>query len=362
MIASFEDDNDAYEKWLRTQCDVVKADLAHKHERMTESAFFFLRATYFRWARTIEEVCPECADAPKIAAVGDIHIENYGVWRDREGRLVWGINDYDEAARAPYAYDLVRLAASAMLTPDLSLADAEIANAILVGYDRGLANPGPVLLDRDNVWMRQLVQCTEENRAKFWIEVDAYKRVKAPTEAREALVSDLPNRAEIVRFVKRRKGGGSLGKPRFAVIANWRGGALLREAKAVTGSAWNWAHGKGRKETMLMDLARSPSRAPDPFLDVRGGYLVRRLAPDSRKIEFDDRQRYEMTDLRVLSMMGQDLASAHAARKPAAIETDFKRRHGAWLEVAARNAVKAVEADYKAWCDLYRQANPEPAK
>ncbi len=33
------------------QCDVVERDLAAKHEAIRESAFAFLRGTYFRWAR-----------------------------------------------------------------------------------------------------------------------------------------------------------------------------------------------------------------------------------------------------------------------------------------------------------------------
>jgi uncharacterized protein (DUF2252 family) len=44
------------------------------------------------------EVCPDLAKAPKVLAVGDLHVENFGTWRDVEGRLVWGINDFDEAA------------------------------------------------------------------------------------------------------------------------------------------------------------------------------------------------------------------------------------------------------------------------
>src|SRR5262249_42136447 len=156
-------------------------------------------------------------------------------------------------------------------------------------------------------------------------------------EAREAMTSDLPRRAEIIRFIKRRSGTGSLGKPRFAVVAHWRGGDLVREAKAVTASSWTWANGKGAKESLLMDLARSPSRAPDPFLDVRRGYIVRRLAPDSRKIEFDSRPRYELEE-RVLGLMGQDLASVHGARKRGVIAGDLSKRGALWLAKEARAA------------------------
>ena len=58
---------------------------------------------------------PRIGDAPSVLAVGDIHIENFGTWRDEEGRLVWGVNDFDEAAEMPYVLDLVRLATSAAL-------------------------------------------------------------------------------------------------------------------------------------------------------------------------------------------------------------------------------------------------------
>ena len=50
-----------------------------------------------------------------MLAVGDIHLENFGTWRDADGRLVWGVNDFDEAAEMPYALDLIRLATSALV-------------------------------------------------------------------------------------------------------------------------------------------------------------------------------------------------------------------------------------------------------
>ena len=48
---SILEDTEAYESWLGTQCKVVEKDLARKHERMRNSPFVFLRATYYRWAR-----------------------------------------------------------------------------------------------------------------------------------------------------------------------------------------------------------------------------------------------------------------------------------------------------------------------
>jgi uncharacterized protein (DUF2252 family) len=57
--------------------------------------------------------CAQLADAPQVLAVGDLYTENFGTWRDAEGRLVWGVNDLDEAHPLPYTNDLVRLATRA---------------------------------------------------------------------------------------------------------------------------------------------------------------------------------------------------------------------------------------------------------
>ena len=150
---SFRDDNARYEKWLATQCKVVKADIAFKHHRMKKSAFIFLRATYFRWARKIGDWCPELMDAPPVLSVGDLHLENFGTWRDADGRLVWGVNDFDEAAVMPSVLDLVRLATSIQLAPDLELSNRRAAEALLRGYRAGLDEPaaGAVVRRRDLV-------------------------------------------------------------------------------------------------------------------------------------------------------------------------------------------------------------------
>ena len=68
---------------------VKQTELDCKRCQMKESAFIFVRATYFRWARKIGKWCPELMDAPQVLSVGDLHAENFGTWRDEDGRLVW---------------------------------------------------------------------------------------------------------------------------------------------------------------------------------------------------------------------------------------------------------------------------------
>jgi hypothetical protein len=109
-----------YEAWLRRWVPLDDEDLDRKHAEMLTGAFAFLRATFYRWAECWPVVCPDLVTATKVLAVGDVHVENFGTWRDVEGRLVWGVNDVDEAAALPYTSALVRLAPSAEATSTVS--------------------------------------------------------------------------------------------------------------------------------------------------------------------------------------------------------------------------------------------------
>src|SRR4051812_17314447 len=74
----------SYERWLARQTTLVEADLRLKHRAMRADRFLFLRATYYRWASRFPAVCPAAAQAPRVLAVGDLHVENFGTWRDAE--------------------------------------------------------------------------------------------------------------------------------------------------------------------------------------------------------------------------------------------------------------------------------------
>lgn len=356
---SFPDDNKEFECWLRSQCSVVEKDLDEKHKKMKDDPFVFLRATFFRWARCIEALCPELKDAPRVPSVGDAHIENFGTWRDAEGRLVWGVNDFDEAASIPYPFDLVRLATSARLAPKAEkkkaramthVGNGDAARAILDGYKNGLKKPRPALLDEQASWMRAYVTCTDDERREFWDDVKAYPRAKPPSSVAAALRKKLTPGASSGRFARRVAGVGSLGRPRFLVIADWCGGQIVREAKALVPSAWDWAHDQQDKLRFL-DLAKGPYRAPDPHLALerKKDFVIRRLAPDSRKINLGDHANMRL-ELDLLNVMGFDIGAIHAAGGASArIAADLSRRNNDWLHAAAKAAAAFVEDDFRDW-------------
>ena len=238
---------------------------------MRESAFVFLRTTYWRWAETIFDVCPDLAGGSQVLAVGDIHIENYGTWRDVDGRLAWGVNDFDEAAEMPYPLDLVRLAASALLGRGRRpISDEDICAAILSGYRQGLHAPQPVVLDRDKLWLRNLVVISESERAKFWKRIAAVKGKPAPERYLTAIAGAMPEPQLLIKTARRSAGIGSRGRPRWVGSADWRGAPIVREAKALVRSAWSRAHGLSNRELRVGEIANGRYRPLDPWYRTAG--------------------------------------------------------------------------------------------
>ncbi len=345
-----------YEAWLRVQLngDVVERDLRRKRKKMAQGPFPFLRATYWRWAETILHVCPDLAGAPAVLAVGDIHLENFGTWRDDDGRLVWGVNDFDEAAEMPYALDLVRLGTSAALARRWRDASVEnICAAIAEGYANGLKEPRPFVLDEEHEWLRNLVMVPEEARAEFWEKLDELEPADEPPAERyrHAIEASLPEPGiEIAKYSPRSAGTGSLGRPRWVGVADWRGGRLIREAKALVPSGWTRVPGHDPQALRCKEIAFGRYRASDRWYDVLDGTVVRRLSPNSRKIEVKD-QPGDLLDARMLGAMGHELASIHLGTgdRHAAVRSDFFGRQDGWLREAVSDATKFVDSEFKEW-------------
>jgi hypothetical protein len=372
-----------YEAYLRAELgeEVVEEGLAEKRAEMAAAPFPFLRATYWRWSETVLGIAPELAGAPAVLAVGDIHLENFGTWRDADGRLVWGVNDYDEAAEMPYVLDLLRLATSGLLAgPEEGAPGAEsIAEALLEGYASGLEEPGPAILDRKLDWLRHQVMVPEAHRREFW---DKLRRKRKKFEARKeeerprlwwryeaALRAALPAGAAEPRIWYRSAGLGSLGRPRWVAQAKWCGDWVLREAKGIVPSAWTREHpGKGRA-IRCIEIATGRHRAPDPWYRVVDGVAVRRLSPNNRKIETDRPAPLATADgpeetlgrdillsPQMLQAMGRELASIHLGIGDAGdgIRRDLAGRGRDWLSDAAVRAARAVAAEH----DAFRRSMP----
>jgi hypothetical protein len=354
---NFRKSTASYEEWLSHQLNIIPQDLAQKHTLMRAELFPFFRATFYRWSQLFPEVCPECAGAPPVLAVGDLHVENFGTWRDTEGRLIWGINDFDEVSRMPWTIDLVRLAASAHLainTAQLKITQREACGAVLAGYQAALDAGGlPWVLGGKHAWLYDMVKPSLRDPPGFWKKLDALDthNDRVPGNARRALQYLMPKGCSKWRIAHRIAGLGSLGRQRFVAIAELNGGPVCREAKALAPSAWDWAQGRAGKNGRIryQKALDTAIRVKDPYVHLEGKWIVRRLAPDCSRVDLAQFPK-EKDETRLLHAMGWETANLHIGYGAAKeIAADLKKRPLHWLHKAAEAMVAATTQDWKEW-------------
>ncbi|CAM3868338.1 MULTISPECIES: DUF2252 domain-containing protein [Tsukamurella] len=143
--------------------------------RMLHSPFSFYRGGAALMAHDL-------SGTPSIGAhvmsCGDAHISNFGLFASPERRLLFDVNDFDEAAFAPWEWDVKRLAASIMIAArDNSYTDAQGTEAVVkaVGAYR--------------TRLRELMQMGAVDR--YFVSVDVDTLTAAATESGDQSLKDL---------------------------------------------------------------------------------------------------------------------------------------------------------------------------
>jgi len=346
-----------FEEWLARHTQVVKKDLRLKHASMKMAVFPFLRATFYRWAQIWPEICADLAKAPRVLSVGDLHVENFGTWRDAEGRLIWGVNDFDEAYILPYTNDLIRLSVSAHLASaagHLSLKRKDICDAILDGYLETLRHGGaPVVLEEQDAWLRRIALTDLRDPVRYWHKMEELPTVKrnVPVGAIDAIEHLMPAHNLKYRLASRVAGLGSLGHARFVALTKWNGSWIAREAKALVPSSCYWAGDRhGSHKILYETILTRAVRCPDPFVHLRGHWIVRRLSPHCSRIELAGLELHG-AELRLLQAMGRETANIHLGTRSAVRQVllHAKRQNGKWLHNATELMLKRVIDDWKVW-------------
>src|SRR5215472_15106398 len=113
----------------------VEKLLPIRHSRMLESPFTFFRGAAAVQASDLARASSSCIITQ---CCGDAHLMNFGGFATPERRFLFDINDFDETFRAPFEWDLKRLAASFVLAARWrGISDAharDIATATVRGY------------------------------------------------------------------------------------------------------------------------------------------------------------------------------------------------------------------------------------
>ncbi len=345
----------SYEAWMRSCTHVLKSDLRSKHDQMKETAFGFFRGTFYRWAQLWPAICSDLCSAPQVLAVGDLHANSFGTWRDVEGRLCWGVDDFDEAYPLAYTNDLVRLATSLKIMIDaegLSIKLKDGCDAILEGYSKSLREGGdPVVLAEREGKLGKLGVDSFKPPSNFWKKLNHLPAVRQSLakDLKRALEKTLPEPGIEYKIVRRQAGLGSLGQERFVAIAKWNGGCIAREAKLMVPSACSWLNDKVKSGQPWYEKAISSAvRSPDPYQLIAGRWLIRRLSPDSNPIDIQTLPKHSDEQI-LLTAMGSESANVHLGTKSQTknILKDLKIRKRKWLEDAAVRMAKVLEKDWK---------------
>jgi uncharacterized protein (DUF2252 family) len=118
---------------------------AGKYTRMAVGLFDFYRGTLpvfrsdMRSGSTTLAVSSFDLDVPLVPSLGDPHPENFGGLRATDGSIALEPNDFDAADRAPYLWDVRRLAAGVALAAMRSNPEDEMARRLATDARRVIA-------------------------------------------------------------------------------------------------------------------------------------------------------------------------------------------------------------------------------
>ena len=210
-----------------------------------------------------------------------------------------------------------------------------------------------MVLAEHHDWLRHMVTGELRDPVLFWRKMDALPTLRKaiPKTAVRALERMLPQKDLVYRIVHRQAGLGSLGRERYVALADYRGGQIAREAKALAPSACVWAAGKKASTRIRYgEILRCAVRCPDPFVQQEGRWIVRRLAPDCSRVELSSMPKVR-DEAKLLYSMGFETANIHLGTKGAAkrIPAALKKLPVRWLHDAAEIMMSATVKDWKAW-------------
>ena len=380
--------------------------LALKYMAMRADRFAFFRATCFLF---YEHLPPLGAlrRAPRAWACGDLHLENFGVYRDNAGVSVFDLTDFDEALLAPAVWDPLRAAASifvARKTLKIGKPETRTLAALFIdayagalaqgdtgaeGGDNAHGIVGDLLAElrgrsRKELLARRTV--TEGGRLRLRVgeghAIASTKRQRGQAErlfvaAVKAMKPGTPEHwgppATLKDSARRIAGLGSLGKERYVALAEGTGGSsalrlidlkLAQTSSSVLQSRTpqpKWASEADRIVTVETKVQATSPAYLTAIPGRRASYIARELQPREDRFSFEKLARHPADVATVLKLMGRCLAKAQlrGASFEGAADLAALRAFGAaeaWrgpLLQAARLAARRSRADWRDFCAAY---------
>ncbi len=242
--------------------------LALKYRAMRSTAFAFLRGTCHLYYRDLWRE-PLNFSSPVTWISGDLHLENFGSFKGDNRLTYFDVNDFDEAALAPCAWDLARFLASVLLGADtlgLSMSQSlTLSHAFLNAYAGTLRDGKARWIERATAegMIRDLLRAVRKRKRVDLLKsrtvmarggaralrIDGQRALKATPDDRARVAAALrefarhqadPKFFRVIDVARRIAGTGSLGVERYAILIEGRGlpnGNFLLDLKYQPGAA-----------------------------------------------------------------------------------------------------------------------------
>ncbi len=371
--------------------------LAQKQRRMSASPFAFLRGAAPLFYEIIAQD-PEFGGGPEGEGwlVGDLHLENFGAYAPArpasagvdKRAAAFNLNDFDDAVRGPWRWDLLRLLTSLILAGrELGASGPvvlDLATRLLDSYVAAAfrgepvpAQPAPVaaLVERMRSRSRQALldaRTVLEGGQRRFVRGERY--LELPAEIRPALPAAvemyakglLPDerprleQLEIVDAAYRVAGTGSLGALRVALLVHGKGGtdgqwifdmkeqSVPSAARLVASSALSQAE---RVVTAFRSCVDPPPRLLGTSRIGTSDVFVRRLTPLEDKLDLCHLKPESLGSLALY--LGALVGAAHA-RAVEIVPPAWSERDRSELVRRAARMASLHEAIYLQWCFLIR--------
>ncbi len=377
--------------------------LARKRARMSASPLAFLRgAAPLFYEMLAADPDLESGPAGEGVIQGDAHLENFGafspaleengVWH--KGHATFQLNDFDEATRGAWRWDVLRLTTSLLLAGRelgqsgpavLGLCEALLASHCAALFDAAPLPPVPeavaaLIAKVDGRSNRKLLEdrTVASGAGRHFVRGERYADVSpevaaaVPAALREFAERTAqrggprPEQLELLDVAFRIAGTGSLGSLRVAALTRGKGGddaGWLFDLKEQPGSSVEvlrphdaTSSRADEVESAFRTCVEHPPRMLGTSHLGETGVLVRRLTPQEDKLSLTRLRPEQLPELS--RYLGALLGAAHRRGRAAEFPAWTAAQRGGILERAVSLA-GIHEAVYLELCLLSRGAKPD---
>src|SRR3982750_335188 len=114
------------------------AAFRRKFRKMAASPFAFYRGSASLFYADLTSAYADSSflsdRTSRVWIHGDLHAENFGTYMNSSGRLVFNVNDFDEAYVGPFSWDLKRFSASVALIGYAKALSDDVISDLVTGF------------------------------------------------------------------------------------------------------------------------------------------------------------------------------------------------------------------------------------